>query len=416
MFRRNLPALLIVLFASPAAAQWTQVPQVQGDDVFSVWANGDTIVAGADTSTYVSTNAGATWKKSVKVVAGVPFIDAVLVRNGRLYAGTNKHGVFVSDNLGDSWTAFNEGLVGGIFDTQLDIGSLVVRGDTMYAGTFGAGVWRRKLTPGQTWSPFGPVLESWQASNVEDLALGGSRLLAAGGSNGMVFTQDPGEPDFTEVFLNNVGIVSNLQALSAQWWGGGWVVGAGIGVFRSATGESPWSFTNLGLGSIANSRFAARGDGRLFGAFAHLSSTFVQTSNDGGATWQALETLPNTFVYKLAISNGTLYAGRLDGLWRRDVSTVSVPPASPRIAFSVVGAQPVTGPAVRFTFSLKSSGTVAIELYDVRGRRVGERVEHTFGAGLQVVSLPVTALAPGVYVARLLAGDESSTVRVVRTR
>src|SRR6185295_17088073 len=112
--RHFLPALFAALFfASPAFAQWTQVPQVLTGDVFSVWAKGDTIVAGADTSTYVSTNGGATWKKSVKVVADVPSIDAALVRNGRLYAGTNNHGVFVSDNLGDSWTAFNEGLVGG---------------------------------------------------------------------------------------------------------------------------------------------------------------------------------------------------------------------------------------------------------------------------------------------------------------
>lgn len=416
MFRLFLPALLVALFASPAFAQWTQVPQVLTDDVFTVWANGDTIVAGADTSTYVSTNGGTTWKKSVKVVAGVPSIDAVLVRNGRLYAGTNNQGVFVSDNLGDSWTSFNEGLVGGLFDTQLDIGSLVVRGDTLYAGTFGAGVWRRKLAPGQTWHQFGAVFEPWQASNIEDLALGGSRLLAAGGSNGMVFTQDPGEPDFTEVYLNNVGLVPNLQALSAQWWGGGWVVGAGVGVFRSATGESPWSFTNLGLGSIANSRFAARGDGRLFGAFVHLSSTFVQTSGDGGATWQALETVPNSFVYELAISNGTLYAARIDGLWRRDIQTVSVPSATPRIAFSVVGAQPVSGSEARFGFALPAAGVAVLELYDVRGRRVGERVERAFGAGPQNVAVSTAGLSPGVYVARLVTNGESATARIVRTR
>lgn len=414
--RRILPAVLLAFSVSPAFAQWTQVPQVLTDDVFSVWANGDTIVAGADTSTYVSTNGGATWKKSVKVVAGAPAIEAVFLRNGRLYAGAINNGVFVSDNLGDSWTPFNEGLVGGFLDSQLDIVSLVVRSDTLYAGTSGAGVWRRKLAPGQTWHQFGAIFEPEQASNIDDMALGGSRLLAGAGANGMVFTQDPGEPDFTEVFLNNVGISAGLQAFDVEWWGGGWVVSAGNGVFRSANGDNPWAFTNFGLGSIANAQFAARADGRLFGAFVHLTTTFVQTSGDGGATWQSLESLPSTFVYELAVSNGTLYAGRLDGLWRRDIQTVSVPPAASRIAFSVAGGQPVSGSEVRFAFSMPSAGTAMLELYDVRGRRVGERVERTFGEGPQTVTLSTAALSPGVYVARLVANGESATARIVRTR
>jgi hypothetical protein len=413
--RRVLPLLFLAVFASPALAQWTQIPQALTDDVFSVWANGDTIVAGADTVTYVSTNAGGSWKKSVKVVAGAPAIEAVLLRNGRIYAGIIDKGVFVSDDLGDSWTAFNEGLTGGFLDTQLDIVSLVVRSDTLYAGTSGAGVWRRKLAPGQTWHQFGAVFEPWQASDIDDLALGGSRLLAGAGATGMVFSQDPGEPDFTEEFLNNVGIAAGLQAFDVAWWGGGWVVSAGAGVFRSANGDNPWSFTNFGLGSIANAQFAARGDGRLFGAIVHLTTTFVQTSGDGGASWQTLESLPNTFVYELAMSNGTLYAGRIDGLWRRDVSTVSVPPTASRIAFTALGAQPSSGGDLRFAFSLRSPGQASIVLYDVRGRRVAG-IERTFDAGAQVAALDGSSLAPGVYVARLQAEGGSATTRVVRTR
>src|SRR5262245_56267981 len=112
--------LVLALLASPAAAQWTQVPQVLTDDVFSVWAKGDTKVAGADSVTYVSTTGETTWKKAVKVVDGAPVIEAAIVHNGRLYAGAIDKGVFVSDNFGDSWAPFNEGLVGGFLHTQLD--------------------------------------------------------------------------------------------------------------------------------------------------------------------------------------------------------------------------------------------------------------------------------------------------------
>src|SRR4029077_12970676 len=95
----------IMLLVPAASAQWTRVTDVPVTRLFTVFANGDTIAAGADTAAYVSTDAGATWKGSAKPVAGVAAIDAVRIRNGRLYVGTAKQGVFVSDNLGTSWQA-----------------------------------------------------------------------------------------------------------------------------------------------------------------------------------------------------------------------------------------------------------------------------------------------------------------------
>ena len=418
MIARFAAALFALgLTAAPAFAQWTKVPQVLANDVFAVWANGDTIVAGVDTATWVSTNAGASWKVSARVYSpAVPLapVDAVLLRNGRLYAGTFGQGVFVSDDLGDHWQPFNEGLTGGFADSQLDVGSLVVRSDTIYAGTLGAGVYRRRLAPGETWHPFGAIFEPEQATNIEDLGLGGTRLLAGAGANGEVFTQDPGEPDFTEVFLNNVGLAPGLQALAVQWWGGGWVVWAGVGAFRSANGDNPWSFTNFGVGSVANAAFASR-NGHVFAGVTHLTTLFILTSGDGGATWQTLDSLPSAFAYKLAVSGVTLYAGRLDGLWRRSVEAVDVPPPSGASRLSLA---PVVsaGDALRLRFTLPAAGKVAIALYDVRGRRVGDRVEGTYGAGPQVAEFPAAALAPGVYVARLDANGETVTARVVRLR
>src|SRR5512132_4214797 len=55
--------LMLLTAASPAAAQWTRVTALPASDIFSVWAGGDTVTAGADTAAYVSTDAGATWKR-----------------------------------------------------------------------------------------------------------------------------------------------------------------------------------------------------------------------------------------------------------------------------------------------------------------------------------------------------------------
>jgi hypothetical protein len=117
----------------------------------------------------------------------VTAIQAVRIRNGRLYAGTFGQGVRVSDDLGTSWQDFNQGLVGGFEDSQLDVVDLQFRGDDLFAATAGAGVYSRKLSGPGGWQPFGGVFELNQAANVTALAVGGGRLLASAGGNGMVF-------------------------------------------------------------------------------------------------------------------------------------------------------------------------------------------------------------------------------------
>src|SRR5262245_22338622 len=94
----------IVLFlasvgmAETAAAQWAQVIDAPNTTFHSVWANGDTIVAGAERTAYFSTDAGATWKVSAPVpppVPGMPVEVRARMRHGLIYAATRGQGVFI---------------------------------------------------------------------------------------------------------------------------------------------------------------------------------------------------------------------------------------------------------------------------------------------------------------------------------
>lgn len=312
-------ALILIFIAAPAMAQWERVPDVPASDIFSVWASPDTIVGGADSTVFVSTNGGATWQQSEKVAAGVTSIEAVSVRNGRIFAGTFGQGVFTSDDLGDTWQAFNQGLAGGLFNTHLFISDLLVQGDSLYASTSGAGVYVRNLVAG-TWNHFGEVFEANSASNTNDIAAGGGRLLVSSGFNGTVFVRGPVDAEWTRSWLNNVGLAPGLAALSAAWSGSGWVVGANTGVFLSATGQEPWTFVDLQMGTLFSVSFVARGPD-LFASFGTGPKTVTSQSPDGGATWNELDTQFAVFVYRLAMSGTELYAGRADGLWHRATST-----------------------------------------------------------------------------------------------
>jgi len=132
---RFLPFVVLVLgllvAAMPAAAQWSQVPAIPTTNIYGMFSNADTLIAGTDSVLYVSTNAGVTWQRTSRVTSVVFALPAVWFRNGRIYAGAFGQGVFVSDNLGTTWQDYNQGLVGGFQDSQLDVGDLQQRGDSL---------------------------------------------------------------------------------------------------------------------------------------------------------------------------------------------------------------------------------------------------------------------------------------------
>src|SRR5262249_27653458 len=156
-----------------------------------------------------------------------------------------------------------------------------------------------------------------QATNMTFIASGGSRLLAGGGFNGELFFRDPGQPDWTPTLMFNDRLGPGLASTSAIWTGTGWVVGSNIGGFVSPLGQSPWTFVDIGQGgSLLGMPFVLRGHD-VFAAFDGGGALFAVSRNDG-VSWLPLELLPSP-VTGLAIFGNTIYASRLDGLWRRSL-------------------------------------------------------------------------------------------------
>jgi hypothetical protein len=407
---------LMLSGAAPASAQWSRVTEVPVTQVFSVWSRGDTIAAGADTAVYLSTDAGVSWKTSTKPVAGVGAIDAVRMRNGRLYAGTFGQGVFVSDDRGTTWNAFNQGLTGGVLNSQLSVSALAVRGDSLVAATEGAGVWVRNLAATSVWQPFGSVFSPNQADNVSSADLGGTRLIASAGGNGMVFFRDPGDADWTVSNLDNIGIHAGVLAREAVWTGTGWVVGTNAGLFHSVAGQEPWTRVDPGLGSIDNMTFATAGH-HLFVAIDLPAAAVIEESDDDGASWPIGEFQSGVFVLKMAVGGGSVYAARGDGLWRRPVGIASVPEAGrpSALRFAVSGPQPFRD-HVGLRFELSSPSHVTIEVFDVQGRKTAVGLAGDWPSGAHEVRLDTRELRPGIYAARLSANGAHPSVPLVLVR
>jgi len=391
------------------------VPDLPATDLFTVWSNGDTLAAGADTVVYLSTNAGATWSRSARVGPDVQSVNAVLFRDGRMYAGTQpRTGVFVSDDRGATWTNFNQGLAGlGSFD----ITELVFLGDSLYAATVGGSAWVRNIHSG-SWSLFGPdTLQAYQAQNMTAIAVGGSRLFALGGFNGTAFYRDPGQQDWTATLFFHDWFAPGLAGLSAIWTGHRWVIGSNIGIHYSDTGHSPWTYVDFNIHPTLFVGFAMYGSD-LFASFGAGGGTLIAMSRDDGATWQGVDSLFNVFTYKLARVGSTLYAGRVDGLWRRPIPGLSSAPgndAPAHLAFAVSGRNPVLGDRVRFAFDLPEPGPIVIDVFDIAGRRVGA-IQETRPAGHGEAVWDTGELSAGVYFARLTAAGRHATARLVHVR
>jgi hypothetical protein len=189
-------------------------------------------------------------------------------------------------------------------------------------------------------------------------------------------------------------------------------VGTNLGVFRSVAGQEPWTRTDPGLGSLDWVTFATQGH-HLFAAFNVPLAAVMEESDDDGATWQDEEVLASVFVKQLAVSGNDLYAARGDGLWRRPAGTTSVAVGTTsHLRFALAGPQPCRDVA-RLRFDLPAAGAVSIEVLDVLGRAVGDRLTGWWPSGPHEVSLDARRLSPGVYAALLSAAGQREVVRLV---
>jgi hypothetical protein len=70
-------------------------------------------------------------------------------------------------------------------------------------------------------------------------------------------------------------------------------------------------------------------------------------------------------------------------------------------------------PVTQIRFELPEARQVRLDVYDVLGRRAATLVSERVQAGEHLVSWNAAGLSSGVYIARLQAGDEVHTLRMM---
>jgi photosystem II stability/assembly factor-like uncharacterized protein len=300
---------------------------------------------------YLSSDLGNTWSISDSGIAINENIHIVLSHKSYVFAGTadnvNMNGIFRSSDNGQSWVAVNAGLPPSTFY------SLASNGQDIYTG---AGEVYRSTDDGLNW---------FSASNglpvvgIISLATQGSKVYAGTFSSGIYYSNDNGE---------------NWTNISG--------------------GVPPVGIWSLVLADTA-----------LF--VAAIGSGIYLTQNDGISWSWVSEDLPNLNVRSLLITaNNYLFAGTTNGFVCKRPLSEMITSAGKQInqlsEYALLQNYPNPfNPSTKIKYSVPQLSQVQIKVFDVLGNEIEILVNEEKLAGTYELTWNGTNLPSGVYFYQL---------------
>lgn len=409
-FTKYIFAALLLALAGPLGAQqWEKVPAIPPALVASLSVNGDTLFAGGFNRVYVSQDGGDTWDSTAVVSPDIDEVNSIRYAEGRLWVGTPAWGIFRSDDGGQHWQADNSGL-SGLGATH--ISNLAVRGDSLYAGTYGAGVFVKKISSNSNWSAYNTGMPWF---NVESLTSVGDVLFAGAGMNATVSLQRRPGNAWEEV---NYAVFSGVgDAFLGVTEKDGVLLAAGsLGLYRSTDGGDTWTAYNAGTGYLGRGRFVVTGERVVASLTKPLGQSFLKYSDDLGANWQDFQPplAGGAVSYDIALMNNDIYVARSNGLWRLRAAAGIETPAENPLSLQIVP-NPFSGTAA-ISFTLQRPGQADLTIFDLAGMPVRNLWRGDAGAGMQEIRFEAGELPPGLYICRLSAGPDAATQSMLLVR
>lgn len=409
--------VLLFLVCALGHAQWERVPEIPARRVvYSLFAFQDTLYGGTDSLVYVGVKQGTQWSAGISPFTGADGVSSFLKIRNVLVVGTFQSGIYTSTDDGFSWKPFDDGLSGL---GSLSIGGLLVRRDSLIAGTLGEGVFATPVDLLHPWSQWGDSLPDYEGENVLRIGMIGNTVLAGAGANGYMFRYDDAQPWWNPIDINTPRRVG--QTVSGMASSDSVVVaGTSKGVYRSTDEGRTWIKTGIILPPQENGTFNLYYGSTFFTAINTIASATILISSDQGQTWSLPIVLPVPYIYDLAGVGDTLYLATAGGLWRSPLSRlltsarrITTPPS----VFGLWQNYPNPfNPQTNFQFSIPNFGLVNLVVYDLLGREVATVVNEMKQAGTYTVQWDASRLASGAYFYRLQAGSFSVTKKLILLR
>jgi len=465
-------ALLLVPNAlaqgDPPPGNWDPAPGVPGIDgsVFaaaagpdgSIYVGGTFTLAGGEPVNHVARWDGAAWiplGEGVGAGAQTPIVYALSVGpDGALYAG----GLFTTAGGqeanriarwdGEAWSPLGAGVAGSDFPSVRALawdasGALYAAGSFTTAG--GAPAANIARWDGEAWSPLGAGLGANTTALVFDgdgALYAGGRFTTAGGTPAVRVARWDGEAWSALGSGIAGGLLANVFALAVAtdgtlYVGGSFTTAGGSPAANVAQwdGEA-WSAVGSGLTGPGANVLALSLDagGTLYagGRFTTSGEASVpRVARWNGEAWASLgagvagESSPAVFAFAPGSDGGLTVAGVFETVDAEPANNVArwlpaTTSAEEGLAADGALALSVSPNPARERATLRvqllAPGPATVTVYDVLGRVAVAPVERLLGEGVQEVGLDLRSLAPGMYVARVVRGTETASVRFTVVR
>ncbi|MBV6441071.1 MAG: hypothetical protein EPGJADBJ_02750 [Saprospiraceae bacterium] len=386
---------VLMMNAPLDAQQWQQVNELPAGQMSALFVKGDTLFVAGLNKLYFTYDGGDTWDSSAVISPTLDIISAVRYSQGRLYVGTEFEGVYTSANGGQSWQTDNNGLAGL---GATNISSLAIRGDSLYAGTYGAKVFVKKISTNSNWSAYNTGMP-W--GNVESLTNIDGRLFAGSGGNATVSVQESPGHTWTEMlFAQFSGEMNSFLGVVRQ---GDVLLAAGnSGLYRSADDGANWTPYNPGTGFLGSAHFVVAGDRVIANLAKPVGLTFLQYTDDYGQNWQHFEPpITGSYGFDIALCNGKLYSARSNGLWRISLTTRVDDPAGEKPEPGQNFPNPFSG-STTIPVTLTQQTWMELSVFDAGGAYIRTIWRGEKPAGAHQIEFYAGDLPPGIYVCRLM--------------
>jgi hypothetical protein len=412
IFKPFLYIILLLLWSSIFqiavlhSQNWMQIQDIPSEYVNDVIEYDGYLYAVTDSTVYKSIHDGDSWQLTVQQPASKS-LHTIFGNAGYLYIGTRGDGVFRSQDGGISWQALNTGLTGN----ARSVYDFAMRGDSLYAGTDGGGIYVLNLQNPVQWTSYNTGLTQFSTSSI---AVSGNVLIAAIGS--FVYMRPAGAGSWILLSIDPESIPIPYKIFPTDTY---IFVGTADGIYRGNVDGTDWQKRDIVQFSGRDiTTFAVHGN-RIFAGLLYLNSHYMFSSDDYGETWY-IRAHEFSFLFDMMVSENRLWAARDDGLWYYDIgwwTGIDNPGiAVPSVYLLDQNYPNPFNPVTTIGYSVPEFSHVNLTVYDLLGEPVTTLVDDDKLPGNYSISFNASSLSSGVYYYRLKAGNYTNTKKFTLVR
>lgn len=403
-FLFSKPLIVLLLFSDQVSGQsWKQVEAIPSIWMTAIAATEDKLWVAGENKLYHLSGESGNWDSTAIIHPELQYISDILVHEDIIFVADEAKGIFISENRGQSWQDYNQGL------HFTHVKAISIRGDSIFAGTIGAGIFVRNLLSVHGWQAYSSTI-FWK--NTESITNLKGTLVAGVGHNSTLYINRMNESTWTEtVFADFNGEPSALLAITATE--NHWIAAGNNGLYSSSDEGLSWKQLNLHTGHIAQAALHYHND-RLYAHLAKSSgpSKFYY-SDDQGKSWNIFEPSMQAGIDIIHWHDQLWYATQ-NGLWKLEKTTTIIndPITTPGIS---AYPNPFTD-SLNLKLNIKKAGKHSIQLSSIDGKVYGYYEKSWLEEGVHPIHPHIhTSLNAGMYFITLISETGATTIKVFKS-